>query len=487
MIDIQVNIHDKFSLEFKVGFHARRKVKSNDFIMNTWIFIPDSLDVNSLTYPREHFYRDVRDNIRLITPIFLMRDIARGEMIPLKHLEASFNKVASYPSRSANSDYEYQIKMFAAIFKSSLRDQIKYIFTTAQVEDRGFLFDTLLDDVRETLSKYRALSTIIKTPTVSQESYNYFEFGDEFMSNIVDQQFSSLLARLETRDKVFAEGYREKIVSLIESENRYKREQGFPVVSLDSPDNNRSLVFRRGVLKKFVESDLFLTAKKKKDGVLVEQVYLSIAAGISMIFATAVAFSFQRTFGNLTVPLFVALVVSYMLKDRIKELMRYYFAHKRKAKYFDNKITVSIKDNIVGYSKEGFDFISEKRVPVEVLKIRNRSAMLEADNRYTKEKIILYRKLLQVDRPKLDESSKYFVAGINEIIRFSVQSYLGKMDNPETTLYATNNKGQLELTRGSKVYYLNFIIQLKYLDFESFKRYRIAFNRNGIKEVEEML
>ena len=196
----------------------------------------------------------------------------------------------------------------------------------------------------------------------------------------------------------------------------------------------------------------------------------------------------KRIFGRKIIfPLFVALVVSYMLKDRIKELMRYYFAHKRKAKYFDNKITVSIKDNIVGYSKEGFDFISERRVPAEVLKIRNRSAMLEADNRYTKEKIILNRKLLQVDRPKLDESSQYFVAGINEIIRFSVQSYLSKMDNPETTLYATNDQGQLELTRGSKVYYLNFIIQLKYLDFESFKRYRIAFNRNGIKEVEEML
>ncbi len=119
-----------------------------------------------------------------------MRDIARGEMIPLKHLEASFHRIASYPSRSANADYEYQIKMFAAIFKSALRDQLKYIFTTAQTEDRGFLFDSLLEDVRETLSKYRALSKIIKTPTVTTESYNYFEFGDEFMSNIIDQQIA---------------------------------------------------------------------------------------------------------------------------------------------------------------------------------------------------------------------------------------------------------------------------------------------------------
>jgi hypothetical protein len=36
-------------------------------------------------------------------------------------------------------------------------------------------------------------------------------------------------------------------------------------------------------------------------------------------------------------PFFVALVVSYMLKDRIKELGRYYFAHKLGKNYYDHK------------------------------------------------------------------------------------------------------------------------------------------------------
>lgn len=43
-------------------------------------------------------------------------------------------------------------------------------------------------------------------------------------------------------------------------------------------------------------------------------------------------------------PLFIALAVSYMLKDRIKELMRSYFAHKRLNRYFDNKTKIGIKD-----------------------------------------------------------------------------------------------------------------------------------------------
>lgn len=147
---------------------------------------------------------------------------------------------------------------------------------------------------------------------------------------------------------------------------------------------------------------------------------------------------------------------------------------------------MSVKENIIGWSKEGFDFISERNVPKEVMQIRNRSALLEADNRYTKEKIILYRKLLQIDREKLDENSNYFVAGINEILRINVQSFLNKMDNPEVPLFVTKDNGEIEKLMGVKAYYLNFIIQLKYQDFDIFKRYRVVLNRNGIKEIEEL-
>ena len=106
----------------------------------------------------------------------------------------------------------------------------------------------------------------------------------------------------------------------------------------------------------------FLNAKKKREGIIAEQVYFSVAAGISMIFATAIAFSFQQRYGNFTMPFFVALVVSYMLKDRIKELFRYYFAHKHRSKYFDNKTTFGIGHNQIGWSREGFDFISQSNI-----------------------------------------------------------------------------------------------------------------------------
>ncbi len=329
MISIQTKIHDKFSLEFKIGYKARRKKKVNDFTLNTWIFVPNNLDINPSTYSREDFYKDIRTNIRLITPVFLVRDIASGKAIPLKNLEATMQQLASTPNRGNIAEYEYQIKMFSAIYKSAIRDQLAYIYSTDQSEDKEMLVTEFLNDTAEILEKYRSLAPIIKTPTVSKVVYNYYTFGDEFMTNLTEKELFGLLNKLNTANEpALYKKLEPLILKALEKEREHKIGCNYMHVEANSPNRNKDLIFRLSALKKYVESDLFINAKKKRDGVLAEQVYLSLAAGLSMIFATAVAFSFQQTYGNFTMPFFVALVVSYMLKDRIKELSRYYFAKK---------------------------------------------------------------------------------------------------------------------------------------------------------------
>ena len=115
MIDIMTKIHDKFSIEFKVGFVTRRKMRHNDFSVYMWIFIPNSLDINPSTYTKSDFYRDVKSNVRLITPRFLLRNIVDGEALPFQNIKQAMEKMASYPTRSAASEYEQQIKIFSAI------------------------------------------------------------------------------------------------------------------------------------------------------------------------------------------------------------------------------------------------------------------------------------------------------------------------------------------------------------------------------------
>jgi serine protease inhibitor ecotin len=487
MIDIQTKIHDHYTLEFKIGYKARRKSRISSFKLNTWVFVPHSLDINSTTYNRSDFYKDIRTNIRLITPVFLLRDIVDAKNAPLQKLEKAMKQLASSPTRTNIAEYEYQIKMFAAIYKSAIRDQLRYIYHLEQDDEKINLLQLFIADIARVTVAYRNLAGIIKTHTVVQENYNYYLFGDEFMSNITEKELFNLLRKYSTEKfKLYQAELFPMVYAFVDKEKEYKMQHQYPMVDQADKSRNSDLVFRLGALKKYIESDLFLNARKKRDGVVAEQVYYSLAAGLSMVFATAIAFSVQWQYGNFTMPLFVALVVSYMLKDRIKELTRFYFSNKISNKYFDNKTTISVKEKEIGMSKEGFDFIPEMNVPAEVLKHRNRIPLIQADNRHSREKIFLFKKMVQINREALDKATSYNIDGVVEIIRYNVLNMLRKADNPDFPLLTFGPNREIIQVNGNKNYYLNVVFQYHSDDEEKFVRYRIGINRSGVKSIQKM-
>ncbi len=483
MIEEYINVHDKFSLEMKVGFTAQQQHKVNDFSVNMWVFIPSSLDINKNTYSKMDFYRDVKSNIRLITPIYLLEDIADPDSLPLKLMRESFEKISVNPSGNI-SDYEMHIKMFQSILKSSLRNEILRIKKSKSEKERKELISFYASNVARITEEYRKLGQIINIPSVERNVFNYYLFGDEFMSNVIELHTFKLLKSLDEDHDPLYEKCKKLLIDLINNEINYKRTVGYPLIEKESFSKNRDVVSRFSALKKYIESQLFLDVKTREDGTLVRQFYYSLAAGISMIFATIIAFSFQLKYGNFTLPLFIALVVGYMLKDRIKELFRYYFSHKLDSKYFDNKITVSINDILIGWCKESQSFVKDFQIPLKVKQLRDRSAILEAENRINDEKIILYKLRMQLDRKQINESNMYPVAGVNNILRFNVVHFIQKMDNPSVPLYVTDEKTDYKVIEGEKIYYLNFILQYQYLDQSELKKYRVAFNRDGIKNLE---
>ena len=486
MIDISAKIHDNFSVEFKIGYNTRHDTDINKFTVNTWIFIPYSLDINNTTYPQSLFYRNLRTNIRFITPKYSLKDLADFESGPVNFLKNALIRFAESPTDNVVKGYEYNIKMFSAIFKSAMRDDISLLMSHYMKEGRPGLCDNIMENAEAILAKYRSLKAILENSDITEEHARYFSFGDEFMSNVLHRQSFRMMRFLKENDPEFYLSKKEMILTALTQEIEYRKRVGYLVIDKEHPDNNRDLIYRSGALKKYIESELFLGVDKKKDGALIEQILMSLAAGISMIFATIIAFSFQQKFGNFTMPLFVALVVSYMLKDRIKELTRYYFAHKLKERYFDNKTEISLGDSKIGWSKEGIDYIKDEQVPANIMSIRSRTPLLEAENRYSEETIILYRKSVQLSRSEFDKSTEFHISGINEIIKFNISSILVKSDDPNVPLYIVRPSGEYEELLATKVYYINFVMQLRDAGTEFYKRYLISFNREGIKAIEEV-
>ncbi len=487
MIDELVKIHDKFSIEIKLKYSTKRSKKNNDFIINTWFFVPNSLDINRYTYSKEQFYNDMKTNVRLISPVFLLREIAESDNSPFHFLEEAFHAIANNPIKTNREKYEHHIKMFQAILKSSLRNAYQHIINNIIVDDRQFLIASYLNNTKTILKKYRKLRKIINVATIKDKYLNYYLFSDEFMSNLVEQHTYYLIRELEKKFPTDYNNNKSELLDFIQSEIKYKKSKGYIIIEKDSPDNNGEFIYRRGMLKKYIESQLFLITRKKKDGVFIVQILYSIAAGLSMIFATIIAFSFQQKFGNFTMSFFITLVISYMLKDRIKELTRYYLGGKIQKRLFDHKTKIQINDKkTIGWCKESFDFVKKNNVPKNVSKIRKHSRIIEVETKGSEEKTILFRKFIRLNRKKLNQIyTKYDIVGINEIIRFNISRFIKKMDNPKIPIYLLNEDGY-ESIKGDKLYYLNFIIKLEYDNKSNYNRYRIVFNKSGIKKVEKL-
>ena len=486
MITIQAKKHDNFSVEFKFGFVGNSDVNEQEFAVNTWVFLPNSLDITPQTYGKDQFYRDIKSNVRLITPVFLLRELSDPKSLPFVSLRTAFEKLASNPGSESADNYESQIKMFAAIFKSALRNHSVHIKNTATENEVGYLSDDFVTETRKIIDEYRRLYQLINVPTVTPELRNHYFFGDEMISHIVDVQTLRILKRIDELGNHDLADVRAKLVALMRDEQNYKIAKGYQTLNSEEPESNRQLVFRYGLLKKYVESDLYIHLNKKRDGFAVEQVYYSVAAGLAMIFATAVAWFAQLKYGNITGPLFVVLVVSYMLKDRIKDLMRYYFAHQLGNKYFDHKAQIKIQNRDVGVIKEGVDFISERKTPREVLDLRSRSSLMEVENKVFEEKILLYRKRIVIDNVAMKADNLYPLNGINEILRIHTHRFTQKMDNPVVPIDTLDSEGRVVPVSVQKIYYINMVIQLSYGGKSDYRRFRIVMARDGIIAVEQM-
>ncbi len=483
MIDVSVKIHDKFSIEFKVGVNVDYP-NSGNYAVNTWVFVPKSLDINSVTYTKQQFYTDVKTHIRLITPRFILGNIAAEDSVPYQNLRNAFENLGQMVTAENIAEYEYQIKMFSAIVKSALRDAVKHI-ANARPQDVEYLSSEFLNKVKFINLQYENLKKIINIPTVSEDMVNCYSYGEEFIVSMSIAYLGKLSDELKQKRESDFTKIETSVIETIEYLVDHKRRKGYLEVEKDNTSVNDNMVFRQGVLKKYVESGLFLDAETRRDGVWVEQIYYSLAAGLAMLFATIVSFSFQRKFGSLTMPLFVALILSYMLKDRIKELMRYYFAHRLGKKYFDNKTTISIKDKVIGSIREGFDFITENHLPEEVRNIRNKSHLVDVQYRISNDRILLYRKLIHIDSEQLALSTPYFVNGLNDITRLNLISFTRQMDNPDVWLRVVDD-GKLSGLFARKMYYINIVMQFNGDGNIEYKRFRVGLNRDGIAEINEV-
>lgn len=480
MINVTTKIHDKFSIEFKVGFAGSEHDSVNDFTVNSWIFVPYSLDINPSTYGKEQFYRDVKSNVRLITPSYRLSEMVEGDATPLHNVQELLQKYIDQPTEANLSEYNFHVRLFAAIFKSALRNEVADLIS---LQDQPHLTEScrqLESHITNVLERYRAVRPV-DAPHPEVDVYAY---ADEFMSHLTDVQINKLLMHLRQFASDETGTAQSLLTDLLMRERAYKTQQGYSHLEEGDDNGNRELVLRHSLLKKNIESALYLKAAAEPDSQAAQQLFFGIAAGIAMFIYVLITLPLQAYLGNYPLLILVILVVSYILKDRIKEFFRGRFAYRLKDKYFDSKTLIRFKGTEMGWMKEGVDYIDESKTPEKVLALRHRSGM-ETDNSLLGEQTLLYRKQVHIDNEQLRRHNRYGFSGIHDIMRLHIQHFTLKMDDPDLALGTVNRHGEPATIHTQRIYPLYIVLQFTHNEQTEYRSFRITSTRNGIVECIE--
>ncbi len=483
MIEETLKIHDLYQFEIKQSYDLPSDGDKNSYYVQTFLFIPNNLNINKDTYSSADFFSDLHTYIRLKTPLVPLRDFMGIESF--RKCSRSLSEFISNPGMRNFNDLDYQIKMYCTLFKRSMLRQLSIIRAGKTSTERQDQIHEFIESVKAAVINFRSISPDIKkTPDLRIQSL--FRLADEYMSLKAESHSFRLLEMI--RNTPENDIFGKIILSFIKDEITYRDKNSYPSILSEKDDGeNESFIYRQSVLKKYLSSVLFLETRTKREGVYVEQFLYSIAAGIAMLFATAVAFISQDLYGRFTLPVFAALVISYVFKDRLKDLMKIYFTNTMKRWLYDRKRNIyhSFRKKI-GCCRESFHYISEKRLPPEIKEKRERDILTDIDNSLTGETIILYRKFVSLKRkPDKNIREGYPVSGITDIVRFNTGKFLRTMDDPQKNIFIPAD-GTYKKIRANRVYHINIIIQYTFSTHQLLKKFRIILNRQGIRRIEEV-
>ncbi|MFA7229692.1 MAG: hypothetical protein WC071_00325 [Victivallaceae bacterium] len=487
-VEETIRIHDKYQFEIKYTYPLDREQPVTEYTVETFIFLPNNLGINQLSYSKNDFYRDMQKYIRLKTPVFRLASIVNGADNPLEKVKQTVAALGHNANEHTVAEYSYHLKMFCSILKSAIRDEEFFIENHGQEPGINALIESFLKDVKHIVKSFRELKEIIQEAHIDHNNFSFYSFSDEYISLIVEKYLYLLLIFLKQHKTVTNNKIPELIIQVINSELEHRKINGYPAIA-SSAGNNEEVIYRLRILKKIMGSILFLTTHTKVEGRLLEQIATGVAAGVAMAFATGFVFLSRNTLQDLTLSLFLGLVISYIFKDRIKELSKLFLLSWLRKYVYDYKtVLCTAMDAEVGFCRESFAFVpDEKLLPPEIIKIRNKDYIGKLDNGYAPENIIYSKKQIKVFQAACEKIfSDFQVDGIHDIIRFNVSGFLNKMDNPRKILFVPDGSDNYRKIKGDCVYHLNMILKYGMDGNIKYHKFRIVLSRSGIKRIVEI-
>ena len=487
----KVERHDRYQFEVKLDYPLDPDADTQTYTVETYFFLAASLNVNEHTYGVQDFYADVRDYVRFKTPqMTLGQLVGASPLSPLNRLAENVERIhAAAWNPEDLKILLYEAKMLGNILRATLRDlghlvvQIQGHGAVMDHGDAQRLVEESLPALGTVLARFREVGARLLTPGFPADTLSSLRLVDEYLSLTAESYAMHLLDSMPDAGA----DLRGRVAHLALDEVAYRTRRGYrSLARLDS--ENEDFVYRNSLLKKFVSSIQYLQIHRADTRASAEHVAFAVAAGIAMAFATSVSF-LAISLAPLSWTLFAVLVVSYMLKDRIKEFGRVLFNRWLGRTVPDHKIVITDPSTgaHIGQFRRKFIFMPITGVPADVRRVRDVGRTEILAEREFSDVVFRYTKILRL-RPRRIFGSHRRVAALTDVLRMSVRHFLHSMDEPRPAIEILDPETlQPRQVPAMRTYHLNAVLRFWRGDDPAkaaYRKVRVVLDQDGIQRVE---
>jgi hypothetical protein len=402
-------------LELKLRYLLERAVPRERYVLDVEFRLPYSLNVTPSNFTTEQFYDNRKLYVRFDTPRMSMEELLDpgNHDSPLLRSERAVAAIRQ-GARPDQTAFTYESKMLGAVYKSLLRDTTKTLRGAEKAR-----VDQLVSEATQVTDRFHELMHEIGV-VQDEEVVEHARLIDEHLSLLLEKYLLDLLKDSDI----------ESVSGAIAHEGRYRSECGYltgaPVVG-DAADLEE-YVFREKALKSYVSEVLFFRVRATDQRIRIQHITYAAAAGLAMAVATAIGFFGQSVFGSITTSLFVLLVVSYMLKDRLKDVTRDLFMRSIGRYFYDRRVNLydTMYRSRLATVQERAAFVKRRRRSGREQQERAGWSMVRPDRstrfRYTKRVTIYARTLRRIHR-RVGGLADTSIIDLEPFLRFAAKLY----------------------------------------------------------------
>ncbi|WP_198265225.1 hypothetical protein [sulfur-oxidizing endosymbiont of Gigantopelta aegis] len=450
---LKIKMHDKFRLELITVSHPQQKPLTFDLF---WFF-PKELDVTQSSYPKPLFYRYLKNNMRYRIPDQTLTELTAPDN---RYIKILVDEIIN----ENDLEYHHALRLLSNIFVKALKKEINVHTANEKTED---ILQANIQ-VKAVLRRLRAQITIS-----GQGNKFGFQTVNQYCSSEVIQTYLACIADIPDGQ------IKNALLKTVAEENEYRHAN-----KMSALDNNASFiksVRKLKLIRRYCEGTLFLKTRRSEEGVVAQQIIFSLAAALSMMFAMLIAFWSQQKFGNFTTSFLAAMVLGYIVKDRLKELSRE-VTYLRLSRYlFDFSTQLQserlLRKPTIGTIKEVVQFIKPRKLDNTLRNFYQQQANYSKDSY---ESVLMYRRQFKT-------STKIMPKGIDQYVNFTLFNLRKMLRNASYQDYPFfYQKGSKVICRMvQKSYPIELVARITGDGEARYQHYTLTVTRKGIRRIHQ--